>query len=103
VFAGDLEVVVLDWDRREQRLDVRPPLRTAACTSELDSKEELRHRDGSDRAFILVGNERADPHSVTLGTDEDGRIEDQSGQIGFSIVSKARVAAISCAHSRSGP
>ena len=81
VRPGDVDVVALDRDRAEHRIDECPPTASPTVIGERDSDFQLGHGDRGDGDVIPVGNQFLERlRAGALGVDQDGGVEDQSRQ-----------------------
>jgi hypothetical protein len=99
---GDVEVIRLHRDRREDVFDEPCSPLLSLAVRELHPDEELRGGDRSEGDVVVVGDERIEGGRGALGSDQDGRVEDQSFQRRSSIASDARSSRSSDAQRRSG-
>jgi hypothetical protein len=82
VEAGDLEVVVLDWNRPKDLRDVGVARGPTAMVGEFDADEELRCRHRGNCHVVLIPYDLVEQNPAPLRVDEDRGIEDQSSQLG---------------------
>lgn len=102
VGPGDLEIVRLDRDGREDVIDEAGPSLLPLAVREFDPDEEFRCRDRGDGHVVVVRDDRIEGGRRALGRDEDRRVDDQSFQRRSSIASDARTSRSSDAQRRSG-
>jgi hypothetical protein len=96
--AGDLEVVVLDRDRSDDRVDQRLPTRPVGLVGQLDPHQQLGDGDRGDDDVVLVTDQVVEPDLPALAGDQDGRVEDQPVQFRSSSVTVPRSMASSSGH-----
>src|SRR5215208_2469146 len=101
VDLGDLDVVGLDRDGRQQRLDKRPARRLAPSVRELDADHQLRDRHRCDRDVVFITDHRVVGGAGPLGGNQDGRVENQPFQRRTSGSSPERSSVSSRAHAAS--
>jgi hypothetical protein len=100
--AGDFQVVVLDRDPGEDRVDEGLAAGPAGRTGQLHPHEQLGGGDGGDGYVIVVPDQLVQGQEPALACDDDGRVEDQPFQACSSIGRSARNAEISAGQSASG-
>ena len=101
VGVRDVEVVVLDGDRRQQLVDELLALPAPPPICQFDSDEELRCSDGRDCDVVVVADQLVQRPALTLRLDENRRVEDQSFQRLSSICVIVRIRRISISQSLS--
>lgn len=74
--CGHVEVVGLNRNGAENRLDETLPLLPPAPFRQLDANPQLGHGDRSDRDIIIVIDCIAQRIAPALGVNQDRRIED---------------------------
>lgn len=102
VCTGRFQVVILDWHRREDRLDEARPSWAVGAIGKLDPDEKLRHGDRCNGYVVLVTDDRVQIPTRPLDTHEDGGVEDQPFQGRSSTTRFARRARSSVVHEGSG-
>ena len=99
--SSNVKVVGNDREGRDDLVEKGLASRPAPAGSDLYSDAELGDCDGGDGWFVVVSDERVEIEDVTLGVDQDVRVEQQRSQNRSSVTRKPRSSATSRAHSRS--
>ena len=102
VDASDLQVVLLDWNGRENSFDEGGTAPPVPRIGELDSNQQLGRGDGGNRDVVLVVDQTLDGVAHALGSDKNRRVENQPFQERSSTPRRARIAWRSWAQLASG-
>lgn len=102
VCTGRLQIVVLDRQRRKDRLDEARPSLAMGAIGQLDPDEELCHGDRCNRHVVFVTDDRVELSARPLDTHDDGGVEDQPFQGRSSTMRFSRRTCNSVVHEGSG-
>jgi hypothetical protein len=97
-----LEVIRLDWNRREDVLNKSQPSLLVLPLGQVDADEQFGGRDCRDHYVVVIRNDSVERGCRALGRDEDSRVEYQPFQVRSSIARAARSSRNSDAQQRSG-
>lgn len=102
VAPGDVEVVVLDRQRVDDRVDELLSRSPALPVGELHPHEQLSDRHGRDGHVVVVRDDLGELRALAFRVDEDRSVEDQAGQDRSSTTSESRISASSLSQALSG-
>jgi hypothetical protein len=77
---GDVEVVGEHGHTRHEVFEEGSPLGLLPASSEFDADPQLGDRDGGDGHVVLVSDEAVEVGTGAFGVDDEGGVEEESGQ-----------------------
>lgn len=101
VRSGHLKVIAFDRDGRQDRFDISLPGPPPASIGKFDTYEKLCCSDRGNRDVVFVADQVVEDLSVSLCSDENGRVQDQAVQRRSSAPTTARRSRSSFSQARS--
>jgi hypothetical protein len=98
VSVGDPDVIRQGRDHFQNSVDEGLTRGAAPSLSQVHSDQELSHRHRRDGDVVVVGDDLVEVPTLSLGADQEGRIEQQQVQGRSSSESDPRTSSTSRAH-----